>query len=275
MSLSIAIESSNCLAYSSQLDKSLVINCCWTNLAPCESTTSSGRLCPLSVSCELLYTKFSNTPSSVAAIGNSLWCSCCDGVIYNVGNTSVIGHNAVSGTHKCTCELVSQIPLSVGLPMRKIDIRAGIPRFAFQRGFQRISFHGLAICEEVTPLHHHNQKTKLSNLSAARKWPPFCIASWKLTRITGTQRGKQRGSENRLKINIKPVYSFLFMQIMSNEQAASSRSLRGPQEVLSWADPYIEEEEEIMLVSILRRYSFLVYDSSYDIIVTFSWNYEG
>ena len=54
------------------------------------------------------------------------------------------------------------------------------------------------------------------------------------------------------------------MQIMSNEQAASSRSLRGPQEVLSWADPYIEEEEEIMLVSILRRYSFLVYDNSYD-----------
>ena len=127
MFLSIAIESSNCLAYSSQLDKSLVINCCWTNLAPCESTTSSGRLCPLSVSCELLYTKFSNTPSSVAAIGNSLWCSCCDGVIYNVGNTSVIGHNAVSGTHKCTCELVSQIPLSVGLPMRKIDIRDPAP----------------------------------------------------------------------------------------------------------------------------------------------------
>lgn len=200
MFLSIAIESSNCLAYSSQLDKSLVINCCWTNLAPCESTTSSGRLCPLSVSCELLYTKFSNTPSSVAAIGNSLWCSCCDGVIYNVGNTSVIGHNAVSGTHKCTCELVSQIPLSVGLPMRKIDIRAGIPRFAFQRGSQRISFHGLAICEEVTPLHHHNQKTKLSNRDA----------------------GKQRGSENRLKINIKPVYSFLFMQIMSKLRALAA-----------------------------------------------------
>ena len=65
------------------------------------------------------------------------------------------------------------------------------------------------------------------------------------------------------------------MQIMSNEQAASSRSLQGPQEVLLWADPYIEEEEEIMLVFIVRRYSFLVYDNSYDIIVTFSWDYEG
>ena len=64
----------------------------------------------------------------------------------------MIGHNAVSGTHKCTCELVSQIPLSVGLSMRKIDIRPGIPRFAFQRGSQRISFHGLAISDEVAPL---------------------------------------------------------------------------------------------------------------------------